>query len=162
MKSVEIERRFLVDPVSVELALCYKYGTQWAGRGTSLTQFYVSFDPHVRIRIYGKQSAELTIKGDGTLVRPEVNINISIESGIAAKQFAKALLQKERFSFDEWTIDHFGDDKWLAEIELENVDQSFERPAWLLDEVTHDYRFNSMSIATKGWPVQVKHQCVII
>jgi CYTH domain-containing protein len=43
-----------------------------------------------------------------------------------------------------WEIDVFGGDNSgliLAEIELENENQKFERPAWIGEEVSHDKRF---------------------
>ncbi len=53
-----------------------------------------------------------------------------------------------------WEIDEFlGDNAGLvvAEIELDQVDQAFERPAWLGVEVTDDLRFYNFRLARTPW-----------
>jgi CYTH domain-containing protein len=53
-----------------------------------------------------------------------------------------------------WEIDEFlGDNSGLvvAEIELDRVEQEFERPAWLGREVTDDLRFYNFRLATTPW-----------
>ena len=68
----------------------------------------------------------------------------------------KPLIEKTRYKIElkgfEWIIDEFsGDNQGLvvAEIELDSIDQSFEKPDWIGKEVTHDVRyFNSNLIET--------------
>lgn len=53
-----------------------------------------------------------------------------------------------------WEIDEFlGDNSGLvvAELELDRVDQAFERPDWLGIEVTDDLRFYNFRLATTPW-----------
>lgn len=57
-----------------------------------------------------------------------------------------------------WEVDEFlGANAGLvvAEIELGDVDEAFERPDWLGDEVTHDIRYYNLALATTPyahWP----------
>ena len=48
-----------------------------------------------------------------------------------------------------WEIDEFhgeNDGLIVAEVELEHVDQPFERPAWLGEEVSHEARYYNVSL----------------
>jgi adenylate cyclase len=50
-----------------------------------------------------------------------------------------------------WEIDEFsGDNKGLilAEIELTDEDQTFEKPAWIGDEVSDDIRYYNSNLVT--------------
>ncbi len=68
----------------------------------------------------------------------------------------KPLIEKTRYQIEfkgfEWVVDLFsGSNKGLvvAEIELDSIDQPFEKPDWIGKEVTHDPRyFNSNLIET--------------
>lgn len=54
-----------------------------------------------------------------------------------------------RYGGHLWEIDEFhgeNDGLLVAEVELEHVDQPFERPAWLGDEVSHDARYYNVSL----------------
>jgi adenylate cyclase len=69
--------------------------------------------------------------------------------------FAEApLVEKMRYYVEAgehvWEVDVFeGDNAGLivAEIELRDVDEPFERPAWLGPEVTHDVRYYNTQLA---------------
>ena len=56
-----------------------------------------------------------------------------------------------------WEIDEFGGDNAgliVAEIELEQVDEVFDKPDWLGEEVTHDVRYYNTSLSRlpyKDW-----------
>lgn len=53
-----------------------------------------------------------------------------------------------------WEIDEFdGDNAGLvvAEIELDHVDQAFDRPAWLGTEVTEDSRYYNINLARQPY-----------
>jgi len=57
-----------------------------------------------------------------------------------------------------WEVDEFlGGNAGLvvAEVELGSVDEAFERPEWLGEEVTHDTRYYNLALATTPyarWP----------
>ena len=70
----------------------------------------------------------------------------------------KPLIEKTRsrieFKGFEWVIDQFsGDNKGLvvAEIELDSIDQAFEKPDWIGKEVTHDPRYFNSNLIEKPY-----------
>lgn len=139
--AVEIERKFLVDT------------DKWkpVGKGTRMTQAYLSVfpSPTVRIRIAGEK-AYLTIKGPSkTLVRPEFEYEVPVTDADEILSLAVSeSVEKIRYKLmDEgflWEIDVFSGKNTglvMAEIELETEDQSFPLPDWILDEVTGDERY---------------------
>ena len=55
------------------------------------------------------------------------------------------------FEFDGnfWEVDEFKDMNeglWLAEIELEHIDQEFNKPDWILEEVTDDTKYLNVEL----------------
>jgi adenylate cyclase len=53
-----------------------------------------------------------------------------------------------------WEIDEFhgeNDGLIVAEVELEHVDQPFERPRWLGEEVSHEARYYNVSLVKKPY-----------
>ena len=145
--STEIERKFLV------------HGTAWRqGAPVRLRQGYLNRDKErtVRVRIAGSR-AYLTIKGlTRGVSRPEFEYEIPLQDGEALLTLCDGLpLEKDRYTLQHagatWEVDEFlGANAGLviAEIELNDERQEFERPGWLSTEVTDDPRyFNSSLIA---------------
>jgi len=143
----EIERKFLVR------------GTDWRqGAPVRLRQGYLNRDKErtVRVRIAGSR-AYLTIKGlTRGVSRPEFEYEIPLQDGEALLTLCDGLpLEKDRYTLQHagatWEVDEFlGANAGLAiaEIELNDERQEFERPGWLSTEVTDDPRyFNSSLIA---------------
>ena len=145
--STEIERKFLVR------------GTDWRqGAPVRLRQGYLNRDKErtVRVRIAGSR-AYLTIKGlTRGVSRPEFEYEIPLQDGEALLTLCDGLpLEKDRYTLQHagatWEVDEFlGANAGLviAEIELKDERQEFERPSWLSTEVSDDPRyFNSSLIA---------------
>jgi len=145
--STEIERKFLVR------------GTDWRqGAPVRLRQGYLNRDKErtVRVRIAGSR-AYLTIKGlTRGVSRPEFEYEIPLQDGEALLTLCDGVpLEKDRYTLQHagatWEVDEFlGANAGLAiaEIELNDERQEFERPGWLSTEVTDDPRyFNSSLIA---------------
>jgi len=145
--STEIERKFLV------------HGTDWRqGAPVRLRQGYLNRDKErtVRVRIAGSR-AYLTIKGlTRGVSRPEFEYEIPLHDGEALLTLCDGTpLEKDRYTLQHagatWEIDEFlGANAGLviAEIELKDERQKFERPSWLSIEVSDDPRyFNSSLIA---------------
>jgi adenylate cyclase len=141
----EIERKFLVR------------GTDWktGSTGIRFRQGYLSSakERTVRVRTEGAR-AVLTVKGLTTGVeRLEFEYAIPVDDAnrMLDAVCERPLIEKVRYRVPlgghVWEIDEFdGDNRGLivAEIELQAVDESFERPAWLGLEVSGDPRyFNS-------------------
>ncbi len=143
--ALEIERKFLVDK------------NLWRpdGDGVAYRQGYLSRveERVVRVRVAG-DAAFLTIKGPSENVsRLEFEYPIPVEDAEAQldRLCERPLIEKTRYEQKvgdhSWTIDVFhGDNDGLivAEIELSDEDETFERPQWLDKEVSDDPRyFNS-------------------
>ena len=141
----EIERKFRVLDDSYK-ALAYDH--------TRIEQGYICSGSGrtVRVRIRGDRGY-LTIKGpsrDGGLSRYEFETEVALADAQELMQLCEpGTIQKERwlvrmadghvFEVDEF----FGDNDGLvmAEVELSDADEAFQRPAFLGDEVTGDRRY---------------------
>lgn len=152
----EIERKFLVRGDFKSAAF----------KATRITQGYLSSVPErtVRVRIKGEKGY-LTVKGignDSGASRFEWEIEIPVEDvrsllaicepGVIDKTRYLVKAGPHTFEVDEF----YGDNEGLvvAEVELSQEGESFERPAWLGEEVTGDPRYyNSMLMKNpfKNW-----------
>lgn len=138
----EIERKFLVDV------------TRWtpSDAGELLVQGYLSSVPErtVRVRIAGDH-AKLTVKGlTKGISRLELEYDIPVaDAELMLRELCeRPLIEKRRHrepvGGSVWEIDVFAGDNAglvIAELELASADESFERPVWLRDEVSHDPRY---------------------
>lgn len=147
----EIEHKFLVDPTKIP--------SKSLGVGNKLIQGYLSDKPTVRIRIIDNARAELTIKGKGTVVKPEFNYDIPVADAIAMQPMLKSSLEKTRYHISfkgfVWDVDEFHGalaGLWLAEIELPSVDTRFKIPSWAIKDVTEDRRYSNSNLASRGLP----------
>jgi len=141
---VEIERKFLVRTERLPKDL---------PEGNELEQGYLSVDPTVRVRLVtgpeGTRHAELTIKGKGLMSRAEFNYPIPDEDAEALLGMCARSLRKVRRRIGRFELDHFRErDLWLAEIELADERERFQRPPWLGDEVTNDPEYANSRLAT--------------
>ena len=152
----EIERKFLVDH------------QKWEGlikpTGKLYKQGYILSDEKrtVRIRVTN-DAAYITLKGALTgISRSEYEYTIPLNEGSEIlDNFATSLIQKTRYNIEyaghTWEVDVFtGDNSGLiiAEIELQNEDEQFEKPEWVGPEVSHDNRYANSSLSVypyKDW-----------
>jgi adenylate cyclase len=142
--AVEIERKFLVRKELLPQPL---------PEGDDLEQGYLGLEPVVRVRLVttpdGVRHAELTIKGKGTLSRAEFNYPIPDEDAEALLRLCSRSLRKVRRKLGRFELDHFRErDLWLAEIELRQEGEGFERPSWLGEEVTENAEYANTRLAT--------------
>ena len=153
----EIERKFLVKDDS------YK---QMASSFSHIVQGYIcrTSGRTVRVRMRDDK-AYLTIKGpslDGGLSRYEWEYEISSDEALELMQLCESgVIDKVRylvpygghiFEVDEF----FGDNEGLvmAEVELSAVDEKFELPSFLGEEVTGDRRYYNSCLTVqpfKNW-----------
>jgi len=149
--AIEIERKFLVDH------------KQWkqiqSKQQKQIRQGYLSTDPEktIRVRISGND-AFLTIKGKNKgAVRTEFEYAIPPDDATTLlNHMCTGELSKIRHLIPHgnhtWEVDVFsGKNEGLivAEIELQSENETFEKPKWLGEEVTHDKRFfNSNLVKT--------------
>ena len=145
----EIEHKFLVRDDSWRKEVY---------RSVPLRQGYLVSDPvrSVRIRITADKSY-LNIKS-GTLgvSRSEYEYEIPLADAreILEQLCSKPLLEKTRhfvrYGDHVWEIDVFESDNAglvVAEVELAAVGESFARPPWLGEEVSHDPRYYNSQLA---------------
>ena len=148
---IEIERKFLV------------IGEDWKRGQTPqlLSQGYLNRDKQrtVRVRVAGDE-AWLTIKGQSQgATRAEFEYAIPL----ADAQEMLALSDGPRVEKYRWRLPHGGliweVDEFLgenaglvvAEIELSSEDQTFDKPAWVGEEVTDDPRYFNSGLASRPY-----------
>ena len=150
----EIERKFLV--TSTEFL-------SESIRSNRIVQGYLNSNPErtVRIRIKGTQGF-ITIKGKGnesgtTRFEWEKEIEVT-EAEQLLLLCEDGVIDKVRYEIPSgkhlYEVDVFeGDNKGLiiAEIELENENESFEKPNWLGEEVTGDDRYYNASLSVSSY-----------
>ena len=146
---IEIEYKFLVKPNLLPEGLVW----------TDLTQGWLSKDPLVRVRV-SDNTAWLTVKGKGTVVRAEYEYEIPKKDGDEMLRMCRVgVLQKSRteirFGKHLWQVDSFRGGHaglWLAEIELGCPGEPFETPPWVGRNVTEDVRYTNVALAENGIP----------
>lgn len=154
--ATEIERKFLLNNSSWK---------ELADEGTAYSQGYLlgSRAASVRVRIQGNR-AFLNIKSATIdITRQEFEYEIPLEEALEMLETLceKPLITKTRHLLKNgnhvWEIDVFsGDNEGLivAEIELNDKNEDFEKPEWLGDEVSDDARYYNVSLVKhpfKDW-----------
>lgn len=149
---VEIERKFLVLNDDFKTLASHKH---------QIAQGYLNSHPErtVRIRIKG-ESGFLTIKGKGNktgTTRFEWETEISLleakpllalcEENIIIKTRYEVIFAKHTFEVDVFSGENEG--LIIAEIELTNENEPFEKPQWLGEEVTADKRYYNAYLSKK-------------
>ena len=149
----EIERKFLLQ------------SDDWRKEVQSSTRLIQGYlvrgdNTAIRVRLKG-ESAEINIKHtrDG-INRLEYEYAIPLDDAreILEQIALKPLIDKTRHHVVHgkhlWEIDEFyGDNAGLlvAEIELNNADESFDRPAWLGEEVSLDQRYYNSNLSKQPY-----------
>ena len=143
----EIERKFLVNHNLLPRNM----------KGHSYTQIYLSINDNgiIRIRKEGDAS-KLTIKTKNVgISRSEFEYNIPIEdyqeiASLSISETVKKTRYKVIYENKIWEVDEFHERNkglWIAEIELQNENESFKKPDWLLEEITYDYRYMNANLS---------------
>ena len=151
---IEIERKFLVKNETYKSESIKKQ---------LITQGYLSSDSKrsVRIRIC-EQNAYITIKGqtsESGTSRYEWEKEINIEDakqlmllcreGVVTKIRHLIPLKNHTFEVDEFLKDNSG--LVIAEIELSNENEDFERPSWLGKEVTGIKKYYNSQLSQNAY-----------
>jgi len=151
---IEIERKFLVKNKTYKSESIKKQ---------LITQGYLSSDPKrsVRIRIC-EQNAYITIKGqtsESGTSRYEWEKEINIEDakqlmllcreGVVTKIRHLIPFKNHTFEVDEFLKDNSG--LVIAEIELSNENEDFERPRWLGKEVTGIKKYYNSQLSQNAY-----------
>ena len=155
----EIERKFLVENDSFKALATAK---------KEIAQGYLNTNPErtVRVRV-SNEKAFLTIKGKGNesgMTRFEWEKEIPFEEGKALLVLCeKGVIEKTRFEIPVgnhlFEVDVFyGENEGLivAEIELSDESEAFEKPDWIGMEVTNDERYYNAYLSKnpfKSWSI---------
>jgi adenylate cyclase len=151
--AVEIERKFLVD--------LEKWRKVKKPGGTNYRQGYVLNDSQrtIRIRVTDKQGY-ITLKGvTKGITRKEFEYKIPKVDGdelleIFAASEVEKIRYRIRFSGKLWEVDEFlGKNAGLvvAEIELKDENEQFEKPDWVTGEVSNDQRYYNSNLSTRPY-----------
>jgi CYTH domain-containing protein/8-oxo-dGTP pyrophosphatase MutT (NUDIX family) len=152
MTMIEIERKFLVKSLPVEMEL-----------GKTILQGYLAHDDHmeVRIRKYGNKHF-LTVKEGSGLTRRETEIEISPQQFLAlwpsteGRRLEKIRSLINHGDFQVEVDRYLGDLEplFIAEVEFSSVEESeiFEKPDYLGQEVTGEESYKNLSLAIHGIP----------
>jgi adenylate cyclase len=154
----EIERKFLVKGDFKAEAF----------KATRIVQGYLSSVPErvVRVRLKGEQGF-ITIKGvtdPSGVSRFEWEKEIAKDEALSLLQLCEpGVIEKTRYLIQNtdgnhvWEVDEFhGDNDGLviAEVELSEENETFDRPQWLGEEVTGDNRYYNAALKDnpyKNW-----------
>jgi adenylate cyclase len=150
----EIERKYLVRDES------------WrrdADQGVRYRQGYLSLEPGRSVRV--RQAGDLgflTIKGPSEGAgRDEFEYPIPLADAehLLNRLCIQPLIEKTRYTIQhsgwKWEIDEFaGENRGLivAEIEIPDERQTFDKPGWAGEEVTHDRRYYNSQLVLHPYP----------
>ncbi len=153
--AIEIERKFLLSSDDWR---------QQVGTTQHIAQAYLAVSPleqassSVRVRICD-DCANINVKGMTLgIQRTEFEYPIPIEDAqtMLGRLCQQPVLEKYRHIVEmaghRWEIDEFlGENTGLivAEIELTDLDEPFERPAWLGEEVSDDPRYYNVLLVSQ-------------
>ncbi|OQP47323.1 adenylate cyclase [Niastella yeongjuensis] len=150
---IEIERKFLVNKE--------KWNQVKKEKRSLYRQGYIVSDPEKTIRVrLTDNEAFLTIKGLSVgASRPEFEYSIPVdEAQQLLDGFCDTVVSKIRnfITYDNklWEVDEFhGDNEGLivAEIELDDENESFSRPEWISEEVTSEKKYSNSNLAKKPY-----------
>jgi adenylate cyclase len=143
----EIERKYLVDE------------SKWPknGKQVKMKQAYLLTRPNIVIRVrINEYSAYLTIKGKPEgISRDEFEYEIPINDALQLMEMRTgAIVSKTRYieyiDNKKWETDVFDDENQgliVAEIELENENESVTLPPWITHEVSTDERYYNFNLS---------------
>ncbi len=148
--ATEIERKFLV------------VGDAWradVAKSKDYRQGYLVAEPPTTVRVrVDAGGARLNIKiGDATITREEFEYAIPVDDAaeMLDRHCRGAVIEKTRYYVPyagfTWEIDVFaGDNAGLvvAEVELADENQAFDKPPWAGDEVSDDPRYYNVALVT--------------
>ncbi len=146
---LEIERKFLVGSNDYKLS----------AKAVDIKQAYLSVDENmaIRVRLEGIQ-ASINIKSKKSeRVNHEFEYVIPLdEAQSLIRMSLYPIIEKTRHMVEykgkAWEVDEFhgyNAELTVAEIELDDENEAFEKPPWLGEEVTADYRYLNSNLAKK-------------
>lgn len=148
----EIERKFLVEGDFMP----------FVESSSRIAQGYVARSESLTLRIRTRDDkGYITIKGrsdSSGMKRDEWEYEIPVEEARELLRFSRGTIDKTRYLIPvgahTFEVDRFygaNEGLVMAEVELSDVNESFERPAWLGREVTGDRRYYNSQLLKKPY-----------
>ena len=145
--AIEIERKFLVTSNEYESS----------SQVHDIKQAYLSIADNLAIRVrLDEIHASICIKSKvSDRINREYEYSIPNDEAKSLIKLSKySIIHKTRYMLDykgfTWEIDKFHSDNMglvIAEIELDDKDEIFDKPPWVGKEVTSDYRYLNSNLA---------------
>ncbi len=152
---MEIERKFLIKTIPVDLSAC---------KARRIQQAYLCTSPVVRVR-QDNDDYYLTYKGKGLMVREEYNLPLTRESyehllekadGIIITKTRYEIPEKNNLTIELDVFEGQYDGLLLAEVEFDSEEaaNSYIPPEWFGRDVTNDgqYHNSNMSKSSNSCP----------
>lgn len=152
MDNLEIERKFLVRSLDFKNNIAKK---------THIVQGFLNTHPERTVRVRIKDdNAYMTVKGKGNdsgTTRFEWEREIEVSDAIALFKLCEpVILEKYRYEVPigahTFEIDEFlgaNEGLFIAEVELQDEHETFEKPSWLGLEVTGDVKYYNSMLSKK-------------
>jgi adenylate cyclase len=159
--AIEIERKFLLKNDSWRMTVHHHMRIAQAYLNDNEALQAGREQCSVRVRILG-QSANINIKSrELGAKRQEFEYPVPLKDAESLMELScNGLIDKTRhlvqFGTHLWEIDEFAEENLgliVAEIELADVDESFEIPDWLGIEVTDQLRYYNMALSARPYSV---------
>ena len=150
---MEIERKFLVNKSDIPYNLLKDYLKK------QIVQYYLSFDPEIRIRKiyypYTHRSIYVITKKNGKgLSRQEIEIDISKEEYLKLKKLSEAKIEKIRYCIIYkdliLELDFYSNIPLITiEIEFDTIKEAkqFKPLKWFGKEITEDEKYKNKNLA---------------
>jgi len=162
--SIEIERKFLIDPTKLDLSLMKRDPSH----KLEIKQSYIVNQPDVSVRVRITSNPDLDDLFYQRPVYPEICVKVG--TGAVRMEFEQKIPYEEALALLEkyptvhkiryilhigdtdryWEIDQFfGEHEglWLAEIELDSLDEQIDLPNWICEEVTWNAEYYNSNLA---------------
>lgn len=126
-------------------------------RPTEIRQGYLNDDPDrtVRIRLQKGDKSYITIKGRPEGIRrSEYEYEIPEDDALEMYEMCKDKVEKIRYNHGPWEIDVFeraNEGLIVAEIELFDEDEKFNKPWWLGEEVSDKPKYFNSLLSVHPW-----------
>ena len=150
--AIEIEHKYLINKEKL-------FENFKPERVLRIRQGYLSTKPSVRIRLVDDDKAFITVKSSGLVSVSEFEYPIPRLDGEEMINMCTNILSKTRYEITYkgkiWEVDEFHHSLkglWTAEIELDSVDEEYEKPKWVTKDVTQDKRYKNSQLLQFGLP----------
>ena len=157
---MEIERKFVIDLDIFDFDKYYKRDNPDAIKSKLyISQYYIpALDGTFRLRRTCKDDHSFSFvialkkfveKGKNEEIEVHIDSNTAYEmiNGIKDLTSLRKIRYKVEINSKLWDIDFFENGMCLGEVELDDVNEEFEKPRFVKEEVTGDYRFSNEAIA---------------